>query len=421
MNNKCIKLTGMLLPVNGDDPEAFATSGARGCFSEKPSFKIQEDEEKREDYNQRKELIFRETSGRGHGAVLDQSAFLFSADNLSRASTLFLCAPQYASHLQQSLRRATAERGFVNADKDADKLMSHQFRLYEKMLEGGIPPEDARFILPLGTKTAIQTKLDARELIHLYSMSKRANAPDEVKDTVREMYRLAQEVAPRMMEDRENSMEVLSWLPAPQLFALDNKTIENLVRSAQDKVTLLGSETILIDKDEIEQAIKKRNEALLSCLKHVHFTYLAPMSIATFHQATRQRTWDQSVQAIPNAVRKRQYVTPPTISETRFKTPYSSLLNDSFDYANANTHPNSFLALPHALEVYDIIHINGWNAIHSIAKRTCAKAQWEIRDIACKMADEIKKVYPELGEFIGPQCEVYSRCPESNPCKTDFR
>ena len=73
--------------------------------------------------------------------------------------------------------------------------------------------------------------------------------------------------------------------------------------------------------------------------------------------------------------------------------------------------------IPHSLKIHTLIHVNGWNTLHSIGKRTCLTAQWEIRSIARKMAKIIKGVYPELGKFAEPQCiTLGGKCPEVEDC-----
>ena len=416
-------------PEKSWDAEDSASCGARGCFDEKSSADIHEKEIERlkEEYESRKENIFRETSGRGHGAVLDQSAFAYSIDNLTRASTLFLCAPQYASHLQQSLRRATAERGFYlpkNLEGTcAEDLMHEQFELYNRMQSSQIPSEDARFILPLYTKTAIQTKLDARELMHLHSMTMREGVASEIKDTVEQMVELAREVAPKLMKNRETNYEVLAWMPASQLFASENKTIEELINihstnwNAPEKVVLLNHAGIHMGSNIIKKAVMQRDEAELANMKHYHFSFLAPMSLASFHQATRQRTWDQSVETIRGALNREKYVTPPNIKGTEFEQEYKELNKRSIGYARDRVGDKEVIGIvPHSLRVYDLIHINGWNAVHSIGKRTCTEAQWEIRSVARQMADYIKKVAPEIGKYSVPQGIIFGKCPEKKPC-----
>jgi len=425
--DKRVELVGILQHPGGNwGAEDYASSGARGCFSELSSDRIQKEETMQPDYKARKDVIFRETSGRGHGAVLDQAEFVFAMDNLSRASTLFLCGPQYGSHLQQSLRRATAERGFFPVDiPEADKIMAEQFKLYNAMQSSNIPAEDARFILPLNTKTTIQTKWDARELMHLYSMAQRMQVPSEVKDTAEQMYFQSLAVAPQLMKDRKNNLEVLAWMPSPQLFAKENPTIGRITLDIPDYFTgakiLNSSGRGLMTAEEIKEAVMTRDEALLANMKHYHFTFVGAMSLAAFHQATRQRTWDQSVEALPSAIKRGGYVTPPSIIGTEFEKPYRKLNEKSILFGIDNlANPESYGVIPHSLKVYDMIHVNGWNAVHSIGKRTCTEAQWEIRGVATDMANAITEYDADLGRFAKPQGVTYGRCPEKKPCGKCF-
>ncbi len=436
---KEVKLTGWLQNPEEDwDAEDYAVSGALCCFAEKSSDGIhkfhkvkrnpyivgKENKKRKLKWDETKELILQETSGRGHGAVLDQAVFSFSIDNLSRASTLFLCAPEYAEHLQQSLRRATAERfAYIPDDLEGSKeLMREQFNFYNKMQESGIPSEDARFILPLFTKTTIDTTWNARELMHLYSMAQRMNIPNEVKDTIEKIYQEASNIAPKLMKDRETNFEVLSWFPSSQLFAEQNSTLERMVSEVKTQketgVNLIDYCGLnILTEEEICEAIRGRDEALLANLKSIHFTFLAPMSLATFHQATRQRTWNQSVQTLTDAVKSGEYITPPSINSSKFENQYNELNKKSIDFVLSTLdNPDAFGILPHSLQVYDLIHINGWNAIHSIGKRTCKTAQWEIRKIAKEIAGKIKDVYPELGQYSLPQGMLYGKCPERENC-----
>ena len=420
VHEKNVRLLGMVGNQElGLTPEDLVSAGARGCFDESCSMDIALKEKAKLNYQQRLETIFRETSGRGHGAVLDQAVFCFSLDNLTRASTLFLCSPHYASHLQQSLRRATAERGFheEGLSSEAIDIMNAQFKLYSEMQATGIPAEDARYILPLNTKTAIQTMLSARELMHLYSMSKRPGVPSEVRDTLERMYQLARDIAPRLMEDRGTNFEILSWYPSLQLFGEPNQTLVQLITFEDSKgVRLFSSSSLPMTEEAIRRAIVDRDEAELANLKHYHFTFGVRMSIAALHQAIRQRTWDQSTESLPQAARSAGYSIPGKVVRTPFDRPYSELSERAIKFYNQHPTPENLGVLPHNLFVWDLIHVNGWNAVTSIGVRTCIEAQWEIRNKAKLMAKEIIKVSPELGKYAVPRGVTYGKCPERDNC-----
>jgi thymidylate synthase (FAD) len=431
---KKVELVGVLSHPENDSwsPDDYPVVGAMGCFAEESSSNIHKryfvdrepyvvgkEENRHElDWDQIKELIMMETSGRGHGAVTDQANFTFSIDNLSRASTLFLCGPEYASHLQQSLRRATAERGFVPVeDSKGNYLMALQFALYGRMAEAGVPIEDARIILPLNTKTTIQTSWDARELTHLRSMADRMNISSEVKDTVSQMYDAAYRAAPKTMAEREKNLEVLAWFPSSQLFARSNLIMERVADAGKGMEFLGYSIGNRMTGEEIERAVRDRDEALLANLKHYHFSFNIPMSLMSFHQATRQRTWNQSVEPLGHAVDRGVYVTPQSIVDKGFGEFYQRLMEESLKYVNSyRGNPEIQGIVPHGLEVYDAIHVNGVNAIHSIGKRTCKTAQWEIRAVANYIAREIREVMPEIGKFSKPQGIIYGTCPERENC-----
>jgi thymidylate synthase (FAD) len=242
--------------------------------------------------------------------------------------------------------------------------------------------------------------------------------PSEVKDTAEQMYELARKKAPHLLEKTAGKQEVLDWFPSSQLFAQKNEGLEWIITEmGSDEVGLLDEGNFHLDEKYIKKAVESRDEAELANLKHYHFTFLAPMSLATFHQATRQRTWNQSVQPLTSAVSIGNYVVPPTVKGTRFEEDFKSLIEESITFVSQNiSDVNSFGVLPHALSVYDLIHINGWNGVYSVGKRTCKTAQWEIRGIAKSMAEEIRNVAPELGKYSVPQGILYGSCPERNNC-----
>jgi thymidylate synthase (FAD) len=424
-----------------ENPQLLSVAGALGCFEEKSSAQLIEEllglpEEQR---LKRERGVLKNSFGRGHGSVGDQTYFIFSIENLPRAATLQLCLPQYLAHLQQSLRRAKASRGFYFPEtikksrlgRKTEDLLSQTFTLYEKMVQAGIPGEDARFLLPLYTKTNIQTGGNARELCHLWQMSHQEGVPSIVTAVVDEMTSQAKERAPYLFEDFGFNYETLAWYPSSQLFAATNETMKKLIESLRGnkkKAILLGwMSPIPVTLEILRRAIRGRDEAELSNLKRVHFEFLVPMSLACFHQATRQRTWDHSIESIYDAVenailaREERIVVPPSVKNSDFLPKYKDLhcqlINLYKELVEGGISKSEAIGvIPHSLKIYDAIHINGWNAIHSIGKRTCLEAQWEIRFIAQKMANDIKEAIPAFKEWAEPQCITYGKCPEVKDC-----
>jgi thymidylate synthase (FAD) len=78
-----------------------------------------------------------------------------------------------------------------NVDVDYNELQAHlhkyrehtqeAFDVYQKMVDSGVPKEDARFILPVGTPVNMTFSGNARTFMHLLDMRKKANAQWEIR------------------------------------------------------------------------------------------------------------------------------------------------------------------------------------------------------------------------------------------------
>jgi thymidylate synthase (FAD) len=67
--------------------------------------------------------------------------------------------------------------------------------------------------------------------------------------------------------------------------------------------------------------------------------------------------------------------------------------------------------LPNACTTKMIVTMNA-RALHNFFKlRCCNRAQWEIRDLACKMLELVKEVAPNVFKNAGPDC-VRGACSE---------
>ncbi len=434
-----VELWAKLTSIDVRAGQEIAAAGARSCFDKRSAKKIFDEDYSllnKETLTKKLDAIFKKTSGRGHGSVLDQSFFTFVIEDLPRYATLFLCSFQYLSHLQQSLRRVNVKNGFVlsyewqeekssfsDKKNGIENLLNEAFALYEEMNESKIPPEDARYVLPLATKTNILTSGNARELMHLDWLSEQ-ETPSIVRKIVKEMVEKAKKAEPQLMKKRENNYEPLAWFPASFLFAKENPYIDGAAEKGGN-IRILECSHLLLPEKEIEKAIKEKDPASLSNLKHMHYTFLAPMSLSSFHQAIRQRTWDQSVESIYRAAKREKIIVPPSIQNSNYRNAFENQCKkmiEAYHTLSSEIPPKEAITVsPHALEVYDLIHVNGWNAIHSIGKRTCEKAQWEIRDLAKKLAEEIKNKNPSLGKYLKPQGILYHKCPEKNSCGKCFR
>ncbi|MFC7045989.1 FAD-dependent thymidylate synthase [Halobacteriaceae archaeon GCM10025711] len=67
---------------------------------------------------------------------------------------------------------------------------------YQKLLDLGMPPEDARFVLPIGTEVNVVMSMNARMLMHVADMRAAADAQWEIRGMTEQILDLAEEWAP---------------------------------------------------------------------------------------------------------------------------------------------------------------------------------------------------------------------------------
>lgn len=72
--------------------------------------------------------------------------------------------------------------------------------------------------------------------------------------------------------------------------------------------------------------------------------------------------------------------------------------------------------LPNACCTNLVVTMNARELMHFCALRRCERAQWEIRELADKMAELVQTVAPILGAYMVPQCEKLGYCPEKKGC-----
>ena len=70
--------------------------------------------------------------------------------------------------------------------------------------------------------------------------------------------------------------------------------------------------------------------------------------------------------------------------------------------------------MPNATETQLVCTLNARSLFNFFRLRCCQRAQWEIRDLACLMRDEVRQVAPVLFALAGPSCETEGICWEGD-------
>ncbi len=91
---------------------------------------------------------------------------------------------------------ATAER----REQVFRDTIQRAFESYQDLLEMGMPPEDARYVLPIGSKTNIVMSMNARMLMHVADMRAAGDAQWEIREMTEQVLQLAAEWCPATFE-----------------------------------------------------------------------------------------------------------------------------------------------------------------------------------------------------------------------------
>lgn len=195
-----MKVTLLACTQNAD---AICAAAGNSCYSESSSADILG--------NIDSEKVLSRIVGMGHHSVIEHAVFTFSVEGVSRALTHQLVRHRVASFSQQSQRYVSLDSASyvtphtVEADPGASKVfdetMEAIWEAYRRLEEMGIPPEDARYLLPNGCTTNITITMNARELLHFFSLRCCNRAQWEIREMADRMLEICREQSPVIFRD----------------------------------------------------------------------------------------------------------------------------------------------------------------------------------------------------------------------------
>ncbi len=154
--------------------------------------------------------LVRKVMQSGHHSTIEHCQYTFTISGISRACTHQLVRHRHMSFSQKSQRYVVEKGQFeyitpstvvsVGLEDEYDQLMSRLNDFYDRMIEKGIPAEDARFVLPNAATSSIVTSLNLRELIHIANLRLCVNAQHEIRKVVSKMCELVIEKEPWLAE-----------------------------------------------------------------------------------------------------------------------------------------------------------------------------------------------------------------------------
>jgi thymidylate synthase (FAD) len=189
------------------DPERAIAAAARLCYAPVGAAELLETMSDKAVGQVLKTII---TSG--HTSALEHASYTFAIDGVSRALTHQLVRHRLASYNQQSQRYVSyvEEPCFIcppsiEASPDALKRFkaasATAFSAYRELVEAGVAPEDARYLLPNAMETKIVVTMNVRELLHFFELRCCKRAQWEICDLALAMLDIVEPTAPYIFMD----------------------------------------------------------------------------------------------------------------------------------------------------------------------------------------------------------------------------
>ncbi|MEF2656208.1 MAG: FAD-dependent thymidylate synthase [Eggerthellaceae bacterium] len=190
-----------------ENPERAVATAARLCYAPVGAKELMETMPP-----ERVESVLSTIMKSGHFSTLEHVSYTFAVDGVSRALTHQLVRHRLASFNQQSQRYVKFTKGVetvkppsVTESEETEKVFDEAIEAavsaYQKLLDAGVPAEDARYLLPNAAETKIVITMNIRELLHFFSLRCCNRAQWEIRELAHRMLELVRPTAPYIFMD----------------------------------------------------------------------------------------------------------------------------------------------------------------------------------------------------------------------------
>lgn len=206
-------------------------------------------------------------------------------------------------------------------------------------------------------------------------------------------------------------VELLSYTPEPEATVAAAARLCYTARGAADlKENLSRAEVVSLLRKLVAVGH-------LSPAEHASFTFaIEGVSRALSHQLVRHRiaSYSQKSQRYVNE-QNFSYIVPPTIAAdpealALFRAKMEEIQTAYRELAKKVPREDARYLLPNAVETKLVCTFNARSLFNFFRLRCCMRAQWEIRTLALRMREEVRRVAPVLFALAGPSCETEGIC-----------
>ena len=198
-------------------PEKIVAAAARCCYSNDDPDKLLD-----EMTDEKAAKFLQKLNDLGHQSPLEHVSFTFAINGVSRALLAQITRHRLASFSVRSQRYC----GFQSSDfieppsisksevkEIFDEALEQTKNNYDKLIEADIAKEDARMVLPNAAATSMVVTMNARELLHFFSLRCCSRAQWEIRGLANEMVKIVKEIAPNLFNKAGAACVQLGYCP----------------------------------------------------------------------------------------------------------------------------------------------------------------------------------------------------------------
>lgn len=448
------------LQTESATPEVISAAYARISRSEKSIAELREQAlkelEKARRSNQK--IIFE----LGHSSVAEHSVFNFDLIGISRLVTELVETIRFASFTEKSQRYVAFSDDFVIPEEleqpalkplreEYIQIMQALFNEYKESLKAiqeyykkdqpqlkkseieGKAKEDARYILPLATKTQLGMTINARSLENL--LRRLITSPlAEAHELYNLLLQSVKELCPSLIryiekEDFKGTFDAAKIKTGNTENSFDNSPVKILEFSvdADDKIlaALLFEQCSRSFSSCLETITKldetKKKELWAEIFEHIQPWSKMPRAFelvdCSFELAMSECCWSQFKRHRVATLLKQKayslnsYIFPPIIYTLKREDKWLNLLKETNLLKQKLTEVSPELvhyARLNAEQVRVLVKMNLREIYHFIRLRADINAQWEIRNLACSFAEYIRPLAPFATSYLCGKSELDS-------------
>lgn len=152
----------------------------------------------------------------GHWSPFEHASFTFLIEGVSRVTQQQLTRHRMASFSIESQRHVKVDElelvapWTVRSNDEAvavwNAVAPQAFAAYNKLIELGVPMQDARYILPQGVAGKILMTMNVRELYHFFKLRTAPAAQWEIRELAKEMFNTLHDTWPDIF-----NMEIFAY------------------------------------------------------------------------------------------------------------------------------------------------------------------------------------------------------------------